>query len=329
MTPGIFPAFLQQLIDNVPAAGSGIHNYLFDVARNLHAHLPAGQIEALLRSKVANCGRPVPDREIKDAIKRSVDFAWQPKGEAGTPAKPTYAAPPKADPVKIEKLARGGGKLADLWHSSPVWFENPQTENIIDLMFPGNPLLCCGLSVEKFDTRSREEWRGYMDRQSFIVPSPMSSRTGITLEGTVSAHCKANTGPRRFLVVEFDFQEMAGKGEKKKETSLAPIIRSLAQEGITVQDMCAALLLCLNHSIPMTLAVSSGGKSVHGWWYCAGVSEDTLSAFWRQALEYGADPRTWVNSLFVRMPDGTRDNGKPQPVLYFNPATLPDYAVKI
>lgn len=329
MTPGTYPAFLQKLIDNPPTAGSGLHDWLFDCARNLHAHLPAGQIEALLRAKVANCGRPVPDREIKDAIKRSVDFAWQPKGEAGSTARPAVNAPPKPDLEKIEKLSRGGKRLADMWHDSPMWFESPQTENIIDLLFPNNPLLCCGLSAMVFDTRSREEWRGQLANQSFIVPSPMSARTGITQDMKVSAHCKNNTGPRRFLVIEFDFSEYAGKGETRKETEYAPIIRSLNQQGITVQDMCASLLLTLNESIPMTLAVSSGGKSIHGWWYCEGVDDDKLQTFWRKALTYGADPKTWLKSQFIRMPDGLRDDGKEQPVLYFNPNILPNYAPQI
>lgn len=328
MTPGKFPDFLQKLIDNPPTAGSGLHDWLFDCARNLHAHLPASQIEALLRSKVANCGRPVPDREIKDAIKRSIDFAWQPKGDAGV-SKPDINVPPKPDLEKIEKLSRAGARLSDMWHQSPVWFESPMTENIIDQLFPGNPLLCCGLSAMQFDTRSREEWRGRLSKQSFIVPSPMSARTGMTQDGKTSAHCKANTGPRHFLVVEFDFSEFAGKDDNKRETEYAPIIRSLAKQGINVQDMCAALLLCLNHAIPMTLAVSSGGKSIHGWWYCEGQTDEGLKTFWNRALMYGADPKTWLKSQFIRMPDGTRDNGKEQPVLYFNPATLPAYGPKI
>lgn len=325
MTPGNFPPFLQRLIDNVPTAGSGIHDYLFDVARNLHAHLPAGQIEALLRAKVANCGRPVPDREIKDAIKRSVDFAWQPKGEAGS-QRPEIKAKPKPDPAKIESLARAGMRLADMFHASPHYFEGPEPEYLADQLFPGNPLLCCGRSAMEFDTRTREEWRGHIAKQSFIVPSPMSARTGKTQDGKDSAHCKANTGPRRFLVIEFDFAEFAGKGDNKVETAFAPMLRSLAAEQITVQDICAALLMTLNETVPMTLAVSSGGKSIHGWWYCAGQTDERLALFWHKALTYNADPRTWLRSQFIRMPDGTRDNGNHQPVIYFNPATLPDYA---
>src|ERR1035441_6601294 len=77
------PEFLETLISSPPAAGSGVHNWMFSVSRNLHAHLPAGEIENLIRSRLVNCGRAVPDREIKDAVKRSIDFAWQPKGDAG------------------------------------------------------------------------------------------------------------------------------------------------------------------------------------------------------------------------------------------------------
>lgn len=326
MTPGTYPDFLKKLIESPPAAGSGVHDWMFNVSRNLHAHMPAGQIESLLRSKLANCGRPVPDREIKDAIKRSVDFAWQPKGEAGG-ARAAVAPKPKPDPVKIEGLARAGMRVADMWHASPVVFDTPCSENVVDQLFPGNLLLCCGLSAMEFDTLKREEWRGRLHRQSFIVPSPMTTRMGKTQDGKDSAHCKANTGPRRFLVIEFDFSEFARDG--KTETAFAPMLRSLADEQITVQDICSALLMCLNETIPMTLAVSSGGKSIHGWWYCEGQTDERLQTFWRRALAYNADPRTWLASQFIRMPDGTRDNGKDQPVLYFNPATLPDYAARV
>lgn len=324
MNPGQLPQFLETLINSPPAAGSGVHDWMFDVARNLHAHMPAGQIESLIRQKVVGCGRSVPDREIKDAIKRSVDFAWQPKGSASSPAQ-AVNAPPKPDPVKIENLARAGLKLADMWEASPVWFEEPHPEEIIDQLFPGNPLLCCGLSAYEFNTHPREGWRGMLHQQSFIVPSPMTALRGKTDEGKESAHAKSNTGPRRYLVIEFDFAEFAR--DKKTETPFAPMLRSLAAEQITVQDICSALLMCLNKLAPMTLAVSSGGKSIHGWWYVGDVTDDKLARFWRYALTLGADPRTWLKSQFIRMPDGTRDNGQPQPVLYFNPSTIPQLEV--
>src|ERR1017187_7247044 len=109
------PEFLETLISSPPKAGSGVHEWMFSVSRNLHAHLPAGEIENLIRSRLSNCGRAVPDREIKDAVKRSIDFAWQPKGDVGTPsiAKPS----PQPDLAKIERLAASGPRVTDLWEA--------------------------------------------------------------------------------------------------------------------------------------------------------------------------------------------------------------------
>jgi hypothetical protein len=36
----------------------------------------------------------------------------------------------------------------------------------------------------------------------------------------------------------------------------------------------------------------------------------------------GADPATWTRCQFVRVPNGTRDNGKRQSAIYFNPEPL-------
>ena len=312
------PKFLESLIDNPPAAGSGVHLWLFNVSRNLHAHMPAGQIEDLLRSRLANCGRKVPDREIKEAIKHSIDAAWTPKGSAGAVRESTAAQP---DPDLIERLVVDGYRIADLWHNSPCWFESPQTEAIIDLLFPGNPLLCCGKTAFEFDTKTREEWSGQLSQLSFIVPSTMTARTGLTQNGKHSAHALSNTGPRRFLIVEYDFAEFAKDG--KTPTQWQPMLQRLAKLGITIQDMCANLLLRLNNVKPMTMAVCSGGKSIHGWWYCNGATDAQLKPFHQWAVVRGADPATFRPSQFVRIPDGRRDNGKEQSVLYFDPSTLP------
>ena len=310
---------------------------MFDVARNLHAHLPAGQIESLLRSKLATCGRVVPDREIKAAIKNSIDFAWAPKGIPGasryipystTTSTATTAAsgagptpPPKPDLEKIESLINGDDlRVADLWHQSPVMFSQPQTEEIIDRLFPGDPLLCCGSAAHSAQTLPRELWRGQLASLPLIVPSPMTALSAPNQDGKDSARCLNNTGPRRFLVVEFDFSEFARDG--KTPTVYQPMLQRLKHKGITVQDMCANLLLRLDRVVPMTMAVFSGGKSIHGWWYCLGRHEDEVKQFHHYARSLGADGATWTRCQFIRMPDGLRDDGEPQPVYYFNPKTL-------
>jgi hypothetical protein len=47
-----------------------------------------------------------------------------------------------------------------------------------------------------------------------------------------------------------------------------------------------------------------------------------MHRFVRFAVSLGADPATWSRVQWVRMPDGIRDNGNPQRILYFNPAVV-------
>jgi hypothetical protein len=205
------------------------------------------------------------------------------------------------DTAKRESIIAAGGGLADLWELSRVRLDDndPHTEEIIDRLFPGNPLLCCGESSSSFATRLREQWRGQLASLQLIVPSPMTAVTGTTKDGRESAHTLSNTGPRRFLVCEFD----SGS-----------------------EDEQSALLIHLAGYAPMVCAVHSGGKSLHGWYYVAGQNEDKVLRFFRYAVSLGADPATWTRSQFVRMPDGTRDNGRRQTVFFLSYRPLEAHA---
>ncbi len=285
------PPFLTDLIASPPHAGEGVHNWLFLVARHLHAHLPAGEILELLRRRVQNCGRHVSDSEIWDAIRNSVECAWQPNRSAGP--KPTYSKWPTVNSEQRAAIIRDGGGLADLWELSNPRFEDSKqrTEEIIDHLFPGNPLLCCGKTNAVFDTKPRDEWRGQLSALQFIVPSPMSDVEGVTKKGKPSRHTLSNTGPRRFLVCEFD---------------------------TGTPDDHAALLLHLGTFAPLVCAVHSGGKSLHGWFFVHGQLDAKVEKFFRYAVSLGADHATWTRVQFVRVPDSTRDNGKRQTVFFLN-----------
>jgi hypothetical protein len=166
--------------------------------------MPALEIVSLLERAAANCGRFVPRSEIISAVQNSLGCAWQP----GNQAQPIHAAPkwPAVNHEQREAIIRDGGALVDLWEASPARFDDndAHTEALIDALFPGNPLLCCGLSNSDFDTRLRSEWRGKLSTLQLIVPSPMTARSGLTQDGRKSAHALSITGQRRFLVVEFD-----------------------------------------------------------------------------------------------------------------------------
>jgi hypothetical protein len=142
----------------------------------------------------------------------------------------------------------------------------------------------------------------------------MTARRGRTKAQKLSAHALDTTGPRRFLIVEFDFAQGS--------TGEARLLSKLGAQGRDIPDLSAALLLHLAELAPLALAVYSGGKSLHGWFYCAGVAKENLSRLCCYAGALGADPATWVRSQFTRMPDGLRDNGKRQSVYFFNPGVL-------
>jgi hypothetical protein len=285
------PSFIDEMLAAPPRAGEGVHIWLYRVARQLHAHLPAVEIVALLESRVQNCGRCVSRKEIEDAVKNALACAWQPRGDAA-PAQSAVKWP-VVNHEQREAIVRDNGGLADLWELSKPRIEDNRahTEQIVDLLFPGNPLLCCGKSNSVFDTKPRDDWRGELSALALIVPSPMSAIEGVTKDGKPSKHTLSNTGKRRFLICEFD-------------TGTA--------------DEQAALLLHLGGFASLVCAVHSGGKSLHGWFYVHGLPDAKVEKFFRYAVSLGADRATWTRSQFVRMPDGTRDNGKRQTVFYTN-----------
>jgi hypothetical protein len=283
---------VHDLLAKPPHRGEGLNNWLFRVARVLHPYRNPTEIFQLLEA--ATYGEPVKPGEIERAIENSKQYAWQP----GQPQQVVRtSAWPKVNVEQREAVTTSGAGLVDLWEISPVRIEDshPHTEEIIDALFPGDPLLCCGLSMTDFDTRSREEWRGQLRSLQFIVPSPMTARIGKTREGKESAHALSITGPRRFLVIEQD------KG--------------------TIDEQ-SALLLHLAGFAPMALAVHSGNKSIHGWFYCVRNPENDWHRFMRYAVSLGADPALWTPSQFTRMPDGRRDKGKRQTVYFFNPGVI-------
>jgi hypothetical protein len=298
------PPFVQAFLTACPPAGQGVHSWLFRVARCLHRFFEnQAEIADLIETASFDCGRTISRREIEDAVRNSRKCAWVPGTKARQNDRVFRRWPPR-NSEKIASIVKKGAGLCDLWEKSPRRFEDniAHTEEIVSGLFPGDPLLCCGQAQSAFATRPRSQWRECLRDLQFVVPSPMSRELGITQEGKESAHTLANTGPRRFLVVEFDFSS---------ETSAA--LR------IDVQDLCAALIFELWRFAPLALVVHSGGKSLHAWFYCLNEREQDLEKFMRYAVSLGADPHTWLRSQFVRMPDGTRSDGKRQTAYFLDP----------
>jgi hypothetical protein len=327
------PASVRRLLERPPAAGHGIHRWLYRAACGMKNCCGSEEAFRMLKAATERCGRVVPDREIADAVRNS-----QPWNGRGTPPglrkmlnngrsgvnTPTSGGWPPPDWPHISAVASTGMGIEDLRRVSPVPISDRHTADFfLEVLFPGQPLLCLARE-NPWDARTApwETWRNPR-RFGLIVPSPMRAKEGKRKDGKPSARCLDNTGPRRYLVVEFDFATRGGEEDSSPENL---ILARLAAEVPcrTAPDLCAALLLHLiRMGAPMVLAVHSGGKSVHGWFPALGQPEENLRRFFSCACRLGADPATWTPCQLVRLPGGTRANGTPQKVLYFNPSLLP------
>src|SRR4030095_1406992 len=150
----------------------------------------------------------------------------------------------------------------------PIRFgERSRCDEILDAVFRESSLLCLGQSPKRMSTEPREDWRGRSSEESLIVPSPMWIPEGRNKKGRMSPRCENNTGRRRFLIIEFDRASL---------------------------DEQAALLWHLAGYAPLALAVFSGSRSIHGWFFCEGQPEDKLRRFFDYAVSLGADPAMWT-----------------------------------
>ena len=277
----------QIAIKPCPTAGRGVHSWIFHVVcRMVDADIDDAEI---INYCETNCTRILQPNEVQNAI-----ISRRGMLQRGT-ARPRKWAKPNPATVK-SVIQRTGKTVKGLLETSPMPLEEYNTETIIDYLFPGNPLLCCGASSQTFATRHRDDWKGKLDRLQLIVPSPMNAVYGKTQSGKKSMHTLENTGPRTYLVVEFD------------------------EGGF---DDHASLLWSLNSLVtPLICAVMSGNKSLHGWFKVDCWSEDLLTRFFQKATAIGADPATFTKSQFVRMPDGTRSNGAKQTTVYLSDLLL-------
>jgi hypothetical protein len=299
-TNNALPRFLQDLLSTPPPAGSGFHVWMFNCSKYLAAFRDEADIIELLFAKAEGCGRIVPSTEILAAVRDGAAVGYKPGKNPAHTKKPAPKWPALNQEARQAAIQSAGMNLADLWDASPIPCTQDSTdaEFFADELFPGNPLLCVGLDMRTFTTAPRESFRGKLGEMALIVPSPMSALLGKKKnpkpnENPLSAHTLDNTGPRRYLVTEFD------SGTPDEQAALIWHLRSFA---------------------PLVLVLWSGGKSIHAWWDCQGNDDSVTHRFMRYAVSLGADSATWTRVQFVRLPQGWRaDKQRRQEVYFFNP----------
>jgi hypothetical protein len=297
-----------------PKAGSGVHYWLFGQACRLKDYGATPEeardyIQASLYKHQP--GRDVLDRELNEAVCNAF------KVEAERANGPSWPKP-NANAIKAIVERAGAPTLESLKACSPTDLGSLTAEKAVDTLFPGNPLLCLAASKSEAQTFARDWWRGREETLQFIVPSPMTARSGLTQNGRQSARCLNNVGARRFLVVEFDMiptSEFWG-----------PLVQKWEKNGISVFDAQASLLVDIANNpglrAPLACVVHTANKSLQGWSYVNDFDEARILPFFQRAVGLGADKAMWTRCQLVRLPGGLRETGKRQEVVYLNPAVI-------
>jgi hypothetical protein len=236
--------------------------------------------------------RFTPDREILSAIQ----YAYEVTPSTGTARARPWPVPNKTLQGECRRLSkRREWSLERLREASildahttsttaPEWF-------LASLVGHADPLVCVGQGVAKFETAPLSTFRGQLHLWEFVVPNAMSALEGRRKsDGELSAHTLDNTGRRQNIVVEFD-------------------------DGATLDEQ-AARHIWLSEFRKLQMVVFSGSKSLHGWYRATDEAEDRK--FMEEAVRLGGDPKTWLKSQFVRVPNGQRDNGTIQRVEFFD-----------
>jgi len=253
----------------------------------------AGEAVRLIQSYDGSLRRHLQPREAEDAVEKAYNAKLDPSVKFERPPElPAWNA------TETARLHRDTKATAQhLIDASPEQdLESFHPRGILERLFPDPAgLLCIGESAFSFLTAPLADHRNLRSKQ-FITPAFMLATYGETQGGKLSMHAKSNTGPRRFIVCDFD--------EPPPEQH-------------------PAIIMHLAKFRPLTMALSSGGKGFHAWFpTTTSIEDDRL--FWRLCIGLGADPALFRNhSQFVRMPNGTRDNGNRQSVVYLNPEAQP------
>ena len=260
---------------------NGFNNHLLGVANSLAKHFTEEEVFTLLRKQANGYKRKVWDDEIWKAVCKACDGS--PLVEGMSWEKPDLDL---VRQLHTNSTLRTSESLTARFGRST---ESPH--EILRALFDSNDLVCFGktqyhVATGKLEDHLREGTNG----KPFIVPSPMSAWEGTTREGKISQRSLNNTGPRKHLVIEFDHHDTS------TQASLIEHLATIA---------------------PLVMVVHSGGKSLHAWFACRGLPDETLKPFMRYAVRLGADPATWTRSQLVRTPGAFRENGNMQAVIVF------------
>jgi hypothetical protein len=297
----------QKLLD-VPE--TGIHSWIFARAiflryKKVHQNTAVKAIE--LKARNSRLRRPIQPNEIENSVSNAYSINYEKKDSCSkitaiSKVEEFDGQWPKQMPTpKITKNERliqrvikdfGTWEFDDITSQSPIEPKDLSSDEILSFLFAPTDLLCMG-KVKRFQVLPLEIWmKKKISWEEQIVPNPNCEYEAETKSGRLSGHCRAATGNRKYLVVEFDDEKIT----KSQQTGL---IRFLIKQT----------------GAQLVMLVDSGGKSIHAW-FEASIQESMNWKFMNLAVALGADPRMWLPEQFARTPNCKRSNGNLQSCLF-------------
>ena len=151
-------------------------------------------------------------------------------------------------------------------------------------------------NIENFLTENKSNLTDYR----FLNPSTFKNIAGIANPNDgnkISTRCNANVKKRKYMLLEMDSKEPE---QAERFNHFATLMAKFA---------------------PLTMAVDTGGKSVHYWFDASEVSPAMRRQFFTIACIHGADKTMGVLSQIARMPNTpASDEGRsPQRLIYYDP----------
>jgi hypothetical protein len=274
---------LARLLANPPRRGENRHTWIYRVAISLKRQgADLDDVQRRLEGLAREWGWFDRLRDIAHAVARL-------KNPDAKPGGPAVWMPARNEDARAAALT-----------ASPRFAFRPAglaADDVLPRLFGPDDLVCVAAQEYSPTTQRLADVLPAADRMQYIVANPMRAPHGLSRQGRPGPRTLDNAclpDDRRYIVIEFD-------------TGDAP----------EAQIRLLSALHTMEASL--TLAVFSGGKSIHGWFNVAGLRpSDKLRAF-RRGVLLGCDASLWDPSKLVRMPGGLRASGVHQEILHWEP----------
>jgi hypothetical protein len=308
---------MAKINSEAPHAGGGLHDWILETTRILCASMEAEEVYQVVLAKCEGKGRPegiligeireaiiganrVYDANpwMRDRVGRHKQRGWQlaPLEQRIAVMSDGYRrrrglTPEKEWVNKVDEQLVERALKKKLPRLTPIKIGGKEKENLLCKLYGGlNFNLCISRGSWEYSNTQPINWwlKRDLSKYSHMIATPFR------VQGTGGRYRRFEVaGERMWLIIEFD------------QGSIEEQLRKL---------------FWLDQISPrwaLTLAVWSGHRSVHGWFFCYGYREQTVKEFFLTATKIGADGALRRSVQITRLPMGTNlTTGERQEILH-------------